>query len=104
MSLFPAAPPETGNLRNVGAQPTEQLNPSRFISMRRRPKDPQLANIVFLDKVGGTLRQVTSDTTREEATRGHPAAAASVAGTILRVWCHVDTIRNPFFTVELMLA
>jgi hypothetical protein len=34
--------------------------------MRRRPKYPQLANIVFLDKVGETLRQVTSDITREE--------------------------------------
>jgi hypothetical protein len=50
----------------VGPQPTEELNPSRLISMRRRPKYPQLANIVFLDKVGETLRQVTSDITREE--------------------------------------
>jgi len=33
--------------------------------MRRRPKYPQLANIVFLDKVGETLRQVTSEITHE---------------------------------------
>jgi hypothetical protein len=34
--------------------------------LRRRPKYPQLANIVFLDKVGETLRQVASDITQEE--------------------------------------
>ena len=34
--------------------------------MRRRPKYPQLANVVFLDKVGETLRQATADITREE--------------------------------------
>ena len=33
--------------------------------MRRRPKYPQLANIVFLDKVGEMLRQVTSEITHE---------------------------------------
>ena len=54
------------NLRNFRAQPTEELYPSRLISMRPRSKYPQLANIVFLDKVGETLRQVTSDITREE--------------------------------------
>lgn len=34
--------------------------------MRRRPKYPQLANVVFLDRVGETLRQATADITREE--------------------------------------
>lgn len=34
--------------------------------MRRKPKYPQLANVVFLDKVGETLRQATADITREE--------------------------------------
>jgi len=38
--------------------------------MRPRSKYPQLANIVFLDKVGETLRQVTSDITREELPDG----------------------------------
>jgi len=46
--------------------------------MRRRPKYPQLANIVFLDKVGETLRQVTSEILRlwrlacEAVANGHP--------------------------------
>jgi hypothetical protein len=34
--------------------------------MRFRPKYPQLANVVFLDKVGETLRQATSDIVQEE--------------------------------------
>ena len=34
--------------------------------MQRKPKYPQLANVVFLDKVGETLRQATADITREE--------------------------------------
>jgi hypothetical protein len=34
--------------------------------MRRKPKYPQLANVVFLHKVGETLRQATADITREE--------------------------------------
>jgi hypothetical protein len=34
--------------------------------MHRKPKYPQLANVVFLDKVGETLRQATVDITREE--------------------------------------
>jgi len=34
--------------------------------MRPRPKYPQLANLVFLDKVGETLRQTTSDIVQEE--------------------------------------
>jgi hypothetical protein len=34
--------------------------------MPRKPKYPQLANVVFLDKVGETLRQATADITREE--------------------------------------
>jgi len=34
--------------------------------MRPRPKYPQLANLVFLDKVGETLRQATSDIVQEE--------------------------------------
>ena len=34
--------------------------------MRSKPKYPQLANVVFLDKVGETLRQATADITREE--------------------------------------
>ena len=34
--------------------------------MRPRPKYPQLANLVFLDKVGETLRHVTSDIVQEE--------------------------------------
>lgn len=34
--------------------------------MRRKPKYPQLANVVFLDKVGETLRRATADITREE--------------------------------------
>jgi hypothetical protein len=45
---------------------TEKLNPSRLICMRSKPKYPQLANVVFLDKVGETLRQATADITREE--------------------------------------
>jgi hypothetical protein len=31
-----------------------------------RPKCPQLANVVFLDKVGETLRQATNDIVQEE--------------------------------------
>jgi hypothetical protein len=34
--------------------------------MRLRPKYPQLANLVFLEKVGETLRHVTSDIVQEE--------------------------------------
>jgi hypothetical protein len=34
--------------------------------MRPRSKYPQLANLVFLDKVGETLRQATSDIVQEE--------------------------------------
>ena len=34
--------------------------------MRLRPKYPELANLVFLDKVGETLRQATSDIAQEE--------------------------------------
>lgn len=34
--------------------------------MCRLQKYPQLKNIVFLDKVGETLRQATSDVVREE--------------------------------------
>jgi hypothetical protein len=34
--------------------------------MRLRPKCPQLANVVFLDKVGETLRQATNDIVQEE--------------------------------------
>ena len=34
--------------------------------MRPRPKYPQLANLVFLDKVGETLRQATRDIVQEE--------------------------------------
>ena len=34
--------------------------------MPSKPKYPQLANVVFLDKVGETLRQATADITREE--------------------------------------
>ena len=45
---------------------TERFDPNRFISMRLRPKYPQLANVVFLDKVGETLRQATSDIVQEE--------------------------------------
>ena len=45
---------------------TERLKQSRVISMRTRRKYPQLANLVFLDKVGETLRQVTSDIVLEE--------------------------------------
>ncbi|MET0653807.1 MAG: hypothetical protein ABWY63_14945 [Hyphomicrobiaceae bacterium] len=34
--------------------------------MRSKSKYPQLANVVFLDKVGETLRQATADITRAE--------------------------------------
>ena len=34
--------------------------------MHRLPKYPQLKNVVFLDKIGDTLRQATSDIAREE--------------------------------------
>jgi hypothetical protein len=34
--------------------------------MRRIPKYPQLKNVVFLDKIGDTLRQATSDIARED--------------------------------------
>jgi hypothetical protein len=34
--------------------------------MRPRPKYPELKNIVFLDKVGETLRQATCDITEEK--------------------------------------
>jgi hypothetical protein len=34
--------------------------------MRLRPKCPQLANVVFFDKVGETLRQATNDIVQEE--------------------------------------
>jgi hypothetical protein len=34
--------------------------------MRLRTKYPQLANIVFLDKVGEVLRRATSDIVQEE--------------------------------------
>jgi hypothetical protein len=34
--------------------------------MRRIPKYPQLNNVVFLDKIGETLRQATSDIARED--------------------------------------
>ena len=34
--------------------------------MRRIPKYPQLKNVVFLDKIGETLRQATSDVARED--------------------------------------
>jgi hypothetical protein len=34
--------------------------------MRRMPKYPQLKNVVFLDKIGDTLRQATSDIARED--------------------------------------
>jgi len=30
------------------------------------PKYPQLTNVVFLDKIGDTLRQATSDIARED--------------------------------------
>jgi hypothetical protein len=52
--------------RNVSHHATEKLGQSRLILMRRKPKYPQLANVVFLDKVGATLRQATADITREE--------------------------------------
>jgi hypothetical protein len=45
---------------------TERLNSNRLISMHLRSKYPQLANVVFLDKVGETLRQATSDIVQEE--------------------------------------
>jgi len=45
---------------------TERFDPNRFISMRLRPKYPQLANVVFLDKVAETLRSLTSGITEEE--------------------------------------
>ena len=45
---------------------TERFSPNRLISMRLRSKYPQLANVVFLDKVGETLRQATSDIVQEE--------------------------------------
>jgi hypothetical protein len=61
-----AAPARYLQVRKVRPLTTEELKPSRLISMRPRPKYPQLANIVFLDKVGETLRQVTSDITQEE--------------------------------------
>jgi hypothetical protein len=50
----------------VSFHATEKLSLSRSILMRRKPKYPQLANVVFLDKVGETLRQATADITREE--------------------------------------
>ena len=34
--------------------------------MHRVPKYPQLKNVVFLDKIGDTLRQATSDIARED--------------------------------------
>ncbi len=34
--------------------------------MHRLPKYPQLKNVVFLDKIGDTLRQATSDIARED--------------------------------------
>ena len=34
--------------------------------MYRVPKYPQLKNVVFLDKIGETLRQATSDIARED--------------------------------------
>jgi hypothetical protein len=34
--------------------------------MCRMPKYPQLKNVVFLDKIGDTLRQATSDIARED--------------------------------------
>jgi hypothetical protein len=34
--------------------------------MYRVPKYPQLKNVVFLDKIGDTLRQATSDIARED--------------------------------------
>ena len=34
--------------------------------MHRMPKYPQLKNVVFLDKIGDTLRQATSDIARED--------------------------------------
>ena len=44
---------------------TDRLNSSRLISMRLKPKYPQLANIVFLDKVGEALRDLTNDIPKE---------------------------------------
>jgi hypothetical protein len=32
----------------------------------KRPKYPQLKNVVFLDRVGDTLRQATGDIAKEE--------------------------------------
>jgi hypothetical protein len=34
--------------------------------MHRMPKYPQLKNVVFLDKIGDTLRQATSEIARED--------------------------------------
>jgi len=34
--------------------------------MYRVPKYPQLKNVIFLDKIGDTLRQATSDIARED--------------------------------------
>ena len=45
---------------------TEKLGLSRWTCMRRMPKYPQLKNVVFLDKIGDTLRQATSDIARED--------------------------------------
>jgi hypothetical protein len=39
---------------------------SKASSMQLKPQYPQFANIVFLDRVGQTLRWVTSDIPREE--------------------------------------
>jgi hypothetical protein len=41
------------------------------------PKYAQLKNVVFLDRIGDSLRWATSDVTQEELPREHPALAAS---------------------------
>ena len=42
------------------------FGPSEAFFMQLKPKYPQLANIVFLDRVGQTLREATSDIPHEE--------------------------------------
>lgn len=47
-------------------QPIERLKPSSEPTMQRRPKFPHFQNVVFLDRIGDTLRQATSDIARED--------------------------------------
>jgi hypothetical protein len=44
----------------------EALNQSGDCTMYRRPKYAQLKNVVFLDRIGDSLRWATSDVTQEE--------------------------------------